>query len=127
MRGEGFVWSRMLMDANRCPNPKCDLVFVDFNGCFALTCHSCSAGFCAWCLAHCGTDAHAHVAHCPKSLAPGNVFSTLDKFYEAHRERQSKQIMDLLRGVSSVVAQRVVSQLRVQLRDAGHTDIIARF
>lgn len=40
----------------RCP--KCKLAFLDYDGCAALTCHSCSCGFCALCQTDCGTDAH---------------------------------------------------------------------
>ena len=34
--------------------PRCEAAFVDFNGCFALTCHRCACGFCAHCLQDCG-------------------------------------------------------------------------
>jgi hypothetical protein len=36
--------------------PRCQQVFFDFNGCFALTCSRCSCAFCAWCLADCGEE-----------------------------------------------------------------------
>ena len=36
--------------------PRCNAAFLDFNGCFALTCHRCRCGFCAYCLADCGND-----------------------------------------------------------------------
>ena len=59
----------------RCP--RCNQVFVDFNGCFALTCSRCKAGFCGWCLADCGRDAHRHVANCRLNQNPDrNVFQT---------------------------------------------------
>ena len=51
--------------------PRCEAAFVDFNGCFALACHRCQCGFCAYCLADCGGDAHAHVAACPHGLQDG--------------------------------------------------------
>ena len=34
---------------NRCP--RCKTAFLDFDGCFAVTCAACGCGFCAWCLA----------------------------------------------------------------------------
>ena len=48
----------------KCPRAGCRAAFLDFNGCFALTCGRCGCGFCAWCLADCGDDAHTHVAGC---------------------------------------------------------------
>ncbi len=47
----------------RCP--RCKTAFLDFTNCFAVTCSTCKCGFCGWCLADCGSDAHSHVAHCP--------------------------------------------------------------
>ena len=44
--------------------PRCEQAFVDFDGCFALRCGRCQAGFCAYCLADCGRDAHAHIGGC---------------------------------------------------------------
>ena len=38
----------------KCPRAGCEAAFVDFNGCFALTCHRCHCGFCAYCLQDCG-------------------------------------------------------------------------
>ena len=32
-----------------CPNPRCQAPFLDFDGCMALTCHSCSTDFCGFC------------------------------------------------------------------------------
>ena len=48
----------------RCP--RCGSVFDQFVGCAALTCAAanCGAGFCAFCLTDCGSDAHAHVREC---------------------------------------------------------------
>jgi hypothetical protein len=34
----------------KCPRQNCRQAFLDFDGCFALTCSSCCCGFCAWCL-----------------------------------------------------------------------------
>ncbi len=48
--------------------PRCKRRFIDFEGCFALTCSGnggCGCGFCAYCLEDCGNDAHNHVAACP--------------------------------------------------------------
>lgn len=42
----------------KCPN--CATAFIDFDGCLALTCENCKAGFCALCLENCG-DAHNHL------------------------------------------------------------------
>jgi hypothetical protein len=50
--------------------PRCGAAFVDFEGCMALNCAVCGVGFCGWCLADCGRDAHEHVARYLDLLSP---------------------------------------------------------
>ena len=89
----------------RCP--RCSAVFADFANCFALTCGKCRAGFCAWCLADCGKDAHRHVANCAENRAPGrNVYGNVQLFKEAHAERRRR-----------LVDEYVVSRVRDDLRE----------
>ncbi|CAJ1452206.1 unnamed protein product [Effrenium voratum] len=46
--------------------PGCGVAFLDFSGCFAITCHLCRTGFCGFCLHNCGKqDPHIHSANCP--------------------------------------------------------------
>jgi hypothetical protein len=53
----------------RCP--RCSNVFDDaYDGCDALTCDRCGAGFCGLCLQDCGDDAHKHVASANHANAP---------------------------------------------------------
>jgi protein-arginine kinase activator protein McsA len=75
----------------RCP--RCGQAFVDFSGCFALTCGRCAAGFCGYCLEDCGADAHAHVARCPHNSAPGrDVFGSTDIFARAQADRRARAL-----------------------------------
>lgn len=71
----------------RCP--RCKTAFIDFSGCFALTCgnNQCGCGFCAWCLKDCGGDAHRHVPSC----AEGNrsVFGDFDSFLNHHKKKRA--------------------------------------
>jgi serine/threonine protein kinase len=80
----------------RCP--RCEQVFVDFTGCFALTCEKCRAGFCAWCLHDCGADAHRHVNNCAHNTTqPRSVFGTEAQFEQAQRERRANLVRAYLR------------------------------
>ena len=74
----------------RCP--RCSMAFVDFEGCFALTCgnNQCRAAFCAWCLADCGADAHTHVAGCAENAMKGNMYGTMTAFQAHHRARRAR-------------------------------------
>lgn len=60
----------------RCP--RCHDMLVDWDGCMAVVCTGCRAGFCGWCFADCGADAHAHVKAvpaCTANLAPGGTIT----------------------------------------------------
>lgn len=52
------------LQSDRCP--RCERVFIDFEGCAALTCGyaDCGAAFCAFCGEDCGDDSHVHVRRC---------------------------------------------------------------
>ena len=97
----------------RCP--RCGAVFVDFAGCFALTCGKCRAGFCAWCLHDCGDDAHRHVVNCAQNRAEGrNVYGNVQLFEQAHRERRRRLVDEYVRN-------RVREDLREAVQQAiGH-------
>ena len=83
----------------RCPHPTCNLVIIDFDGCFAVQ-HSeggqgihkqgCGLYFCGWCLEKSRTndDCHNHVKACRHNLHPGSYFGTKDEFDRTHVERR---------------------------------------
>ena len=96
--------------------PRCDQAFVDFNGCFALTCSrpGCGCGFCAYCLQDCGKDAHEHVRHCRKHGATGDFFGDFDA---AQRNRRSALFRDFLRRLPKAWAARLVKDCARDLAD----------
>jgi hypothetical protein len=79
--------------------PRCRAVFLDFEGCFALTCHRCKCAFCGWCLADCNADAHAHVANCPHNTAGRGVFGTQEAFQRAQIDRRQRMVHDYLQSL----------------------------
>jgi hypothetical protein len=78
--------------------PRCSAVFVDFDGCTALTCGvpTCNAGVCAGCLMDCGQDAHQHVPRCPNNPARTDLFTTLDRWKAAMAERTKRLVKQYL-------------------------------
>jgi len=73
--------------------PRNGHAFVDFDGCFALKCSSCPCNFCAWCLADCGNDAHAHVNSCRLNKSRG-YYGSPDLFKQVHKERKLKLLSE---------------------------------
>ncbi|CAM9172515.1 unnamed protein product, partial [Ectocarpus fasciculatus] len=96
----------------RCPRPECRMAFVDFDGCFALTCGNarCRAGFCAWCFKDCGDDAHAHVAHCPEGNR--DVFGDLALLETVWNRRRLREINRLLHGKPAVIRKELQKEMR---------------
>eukprot|EP00929_Paragymnodinium_shiwhaense_P023653 TRINITY_DN14765_c0_g1_i5.p1 TRINITY_DN14765_c0_g1~~TRINITY_DN14765_c0_g1_i5.p1 ORF type:complete len:423 (-),score=47.20 TRINITY_DN14765_c0_g1_i5:400-1668(-) len=85
----------------KCPNPECGVAFQDFDGCLALTCHSCGCGFCGLCFTVCGQDAHEHLlTTCPvarRAAMVGQFFLSLED-WERHMERREKDALKELWG-----------------------------
>jgi len=92
--------------------PRCKQVFIDFQGCFALSCPraTCRAAFCAWCLKDCGQDAHPHVAVCPENQNRGDYFGTDAQFKEHHREKREREIQRIVQQETKEV-QRILQRL----------------
>jgi len=100
----------------KCPAPYCKKAFLDFVGCFALTCSACHIGFCAWCLKNCGGDAHAHVASCPENRNR-NVYGTLVEFNAHHRQRRTGLITAKLTSETKEVQSIALRLLAQELTD----------
>ena len=101
--------------------PRCDAAFLDFNGCFALTCHRCNCGFCAYCLHDCGADAHRHVANCASNTAPGrNVFGEMADFEAAQRTRRQRLVEQYLATIEDAdMRARLVAACAQEFADLG--------
>ena len=90
--------------------PGCRMVFTDYEGCDALTCHNCGIGFCALCLAHCGTDAHQHV-----HSVHGQVYGGNENFNRTHSARRIQDIGKYL--VETVPPAKVLKLFNLMERD----------
>ena len=105
--------------------PRCGQAFVDFDGCFALSCSrvGCSlpaCGFCAYCLHDANGDAHAHVAECRHNIAPGRgVWASLEIFKEAQRRRCTRMIREYLAALDAASRARALRDCAQDLRDLG--------
>lgn len=99
--------------------PRCNAAFIDFIGCFALTCATDGAAFCAYCLEDCGDDAHAHVGQCPHNPT-GDLFAPLETFHNAQRQRRVRMLQEYLEAIpSNELRGRVIAACDADLRDLG--------
>ena len=112
--------------------PRCSQAFIDFDGCFALNCGRCRAAFCAYCLADCGKDAHAHVGTCVegkdslKAAGVGNrrvgghpatVYGTKQAFEVAQKRRRCKHLALYLERFDDGDRTALLNRLDDELRD----------
>ena len=90
--------------------PHCNLVIVDFNGCFAVqhkeydhgSCQQgCGLYFCGWCLEKFGTntDCRNHVKACLHSLYPGALTDNNVDFNRVHAQLQRAEVENYLQNV----------------------------
>ena len=110
----GYIRERIL--TLHCP--RCEAAFLDFDSCFALTCHRCRCGFCAYCLADCGGDAHAHVAACPHRLQEG-YGGNIRQFEEAQLRRRQRMLDTYLATVGDDIRGRVMQACLNDFADLG--------
>jgi hypothetical protein len=109
--------------------PSCKAAFVDFDGCFALSCKSCPCRFCAGCLAPAkdGHECHRHVSACEVCRKAGvnGYFGTFPQFEQIHKTRRSKLMKEFLeRPDMRELAGKVVEAMRKDLEDLNLHDII---
>ena len=86
---------------NKCP--RCGQVFLDFSGCFALSCASCPCKFCAWCFEDCGdalgasgnrpTGCHMHVSQCPHKPADTGAYFAPTALFDAQNQARRKRTL----------------------------------
>jgi hypothetical protein len=101
----------------RCP--RCKSVFIDFDGCFALTCGNkhCDCHFCAWCLADCGTDAHPHVVRCPLSQTPGDPHGDVKLLNVVHKKQRELKVNSLMENKTPDVKRKLKEIMKKDFTD----------
>lgn len=105
----------------RCPKQDCRMAFVDFTGCFALTCSNCRTQFCAWCIdARDSLAIHHHVSTCPHASKAG-YYHSLDVFNEHQGKRRKQLVINRLNGENAEVRERTLKRLEVELKDLAIT------
>ena len=110
--------------------PRCFQAFIDFAGCFALTCSraDCGCGFCAYCLADCGGDAHAHVKQCNLNpTQPKSYYGSAADFEQCHLVRRERMVRDYLMGMDEDRRKRVAQRCRQEFEDNQMAGILRDF
>ena len=96
--------------------PRCKQAFLDFSGCFALECHACACGFCGWCLADCGEDAHDHVSQCAaKPPGADEFYGSREEFENAQRKRQKMLIHTYLQQHDASLRREILEACKTEL------------
>jgi len=105
----------------RCPYPNCGQVFVDFSGCFALSCSRCRKHFCGWCLSVAvNNDAcHTHVRQCASKLSNDPYYGRVEEFEESNNRRRVVALRVYLSSLSDDLSREVVEAVRRDLYDLG--------
>jgi hypothetical protein len=103
--------------------PRCRTAFLDFDGCFAVTCATCQAAFCGWCLRDCGEDAHACAMECGRAEGANGYFGTMEQFISYHKRRRQTLLNGYLQQMQATcspdVLEKVLERCRQDARDLG--------
>jgi len=107
--------------------PRCRQAFVDFEGCFALTCSRCQCGFCAWCLEDCGSDAHQHVRFCRhNNNGQGELFGNSLQFEQAQQCRRVAMLNDHVRSQPEERRLLLLQSIETELLDLGLKYVVGK-
>lgn len=101
-----------------CPN--CSSAFFEFDGCVAVTCGTCKAGFCGLCLQNCGTDAHNHVLSCAKNPKnPKDYYVEKSQLDAVHLDMRNQKLKDYLdrNRFNAKVHEQIIEKIRKDLMD----------
>lgn len=102
--------------------PRCHVAFLDFEGCFALSCGSCPCKFCGWCLKDCGADAHACAKTCGQRYGGNGYYGTKEQFEERSRARRQAALDEYLNAIANEqLKDTLVALIRIEARDLGLT------
>eukprot|EP01043_Picozoa_sp_COSAG02_P017655 COSAG02_NODE_804_length_16991_cov_2.687840_5_plen_2135_part_01 len=109
--------------------PRCSQAFVDFSGCFALTCSraGCGCGFCAYCLMDCGGDAHAHVLQCDLNPNKGSYGGGQAQFDACQLARRERMVREYLMGMDEDRRKRVAQRCRQDFEHNAMAGILQDF
>ncbi len=102
----------------RCP--RCKQAFLDFDGCFAISCNICPCNFCGWCLMDCQGDAHPHVKEC-RDRHPNaqSYFGTKDQFQQAQNKKRIEKLKIFLKDYSVANRITILESIKNDLDDLG--------
>jgi hypothetical protein len=97
--------------------PRCHQAFLDFEGCFALSCSVCPCRFCGWCLKDCGGDAHPHVALCPQKQNSDTYFGSKEEFERAQNNNRRIRLLEFLKGYPAEERENIENTIGQDLKD----------
>ena len=105
----------------RCPHPNCGQAFVDFSGCFALSCSRCRKYFCGWCLSTAANNdaCHTHVRQCASKLSNDLFFGSVEEFEESNNRRRRVALRAFLSSLCHDLSREVVEAVRKNLYELG--------
>jgi hypothetical protein len=102
----------------RCP--RCKQAFLDFDGCFAISCNVCPCNFCGWCLMDCQGDAHPHVKEChDRHPNAQSYFGTQDQFQQAQNKKRIEKLKIFLKDYSVANRITILESTQNDLDDLG--------
>jgi len=101
--------------------PRCNLAFLDYDNCSAISCAGCKCGFCSYCLEDCGADAHQHFyknkSKCP--VEGGPLFIEHAKWQVYQARRKERLLCEYLATVPVTLRQKVVDLCAPDAKDLG--------
>jgi len=100
--------------------PHCATVYVDFEGCMALKCSTCSGDFCGYChtKTKSSSGAHEHVRSCiMNETRTGTYYATKEEIKVAQRKYRTREIKRFLLQFKKEEQNATIIELQADLKD----------
>lgn len=99
--------------------PSCNIVFFDFDGCYAVKCNNCANYFCGWCLTgyESSVECHKHVIHCLHSMNKGYHFSNISNFNYVQNKTKKEKIRMYLTKLDDKTRKKVYEEMLKNFTD----------
>lgn len=102
--------------------PHCKIAYIEFEGCMALKCSSCSGNFCGYCHAKVETSqgAHEHVRQCLMNITPtSSYYANKNQIQEAQKQYRTRTLKKHLRSQKKDLQNAIIIELKQDLDDLG--------
>lgn len=109
--------------------PHCNIVFFDFDGCYAIKCNNCANYICGWCLGGFTeeSECHDHMLYCKYTLNYGEYSCGFDRFVIIQNFNKMKKINEYMEKINPKYKTKVLEAIKTDIKDLNIDKLTNKF